>query len=97
MISHISHLNSQANIAGVLATPKAALNEILLHQLTHLRLAVDEFVLGYLQDHPEVASTAALGGGAGAAGAGTDLASQLDARQHLRGRDRRTLAMALPA
>ena len=74
------HMEHQANVVGVLATPGSCLNETLLHQLLHLRLAVDDVISQHLAEAPENAVQGIHGG---------DLASLLHARQQLRGRDRR--------
>ncbi len=78
-------MEQQANVCAVLATPPgpASQNETLLHQLLHLRLAVDTFGSQHYAD----------GGGSGGTGVGTegagDLATLLHVRQQLRGRERR--------
>ena len=80
-VNGVVHMEHQANVVGVAATPGSCLNETLLHQLLHLRLAVDDVVSQHLAESPE-----------NAVQPWGDLASQLHSRQQLRGRDRRAPA-----
>lgn len=75
----------QANIAAVQATPAASRHEMLLHQLLHLRLCMDDFAVQYIAETGSVSTK------------DMELVHLLQARQRRRGRDRRPPAACLSA
>lgn len=75
----------QANIAAVQATPASSRHEVLLHQLLHLRLCMDDFAVQYIAETGSVSTK------------DMELVHLLQARQRRRGRDRRPPAACLGA
>lgn len=76
-------MEHEANITAVQATPPDSIHEVLLHQLLHLRLSIDDFVSQYLIDSGSTSTK------------DMELAHLLQARQQRRGRDRRPAVAAL--